>query len=76
MRIRKSPQSGSQGFESPTALNEHERLVWKDVDEFALSSNMEDAGQLYVRHVMKPLLGSKFVDAGVCCFHIVFMFLI
>jgi inositol-pentakisphosphate 2-kinase len=51
---------------SPSSLTAHERLLWKDVDELISSSDHELASQLFVLHVMKPLLGSKFVDAGVC----------
>lgn len=72
MRIRKSPRKESllKGVRNSIALTPHERLIWKDVHELISSSDKEIAGQLYVQHVMKPLLGSKYVDAGVCthCF--------
>lgn len=77
MRIHKVPRNGSKGVESSSiALTAHERLVWKDVGELISSSDKEIAGQLYVQHVMKPLLGSKYVDAGVCncCCSYVFSF--
>ncbi|KAF7813354.1 inositol-pentakisphosphate 2-kinase-like isoform X1 [Senna tora] len=64
MRLRKAPKSGYQKLKICTALTEHERLLWKDVGELVSSSSKECAGQLYVEHVMKPLLGSKYVDAG------------
>ncbi|XP_027332750.1 inositol-pentakisphosphate 2-kinase-like [Abrus precatorius] len=66
MRIRKAPRSGSQskGVRNGIALTPYERLLWKDVHELIASSDKEIAGQLYVQHVMKPLLGSKYVDAG------------
>ncbi|KAK2398195.1 Inositol-pentakisphosphate 2-kinase [Trifolium repens] len=66
MRIRKSPrkESALQGVRNTIALTPHERLIWKDVNELISSSDKEIAGQLYVDHVMKPLLGSKYVDAG------------
>ncbi|KAF7806537.1 inositol-pentakisphosphate 2-kinase-like [Senna tora] len=65
MRLRKTPtKSGSHKLKSSKALTEHERLLWKDVVELVSSSNKEGAEQLYVQHVMKPLLGSKNVDAG------------
>lgn len=68
MRIRKIPRKGSQSqsVRNTIALTPHERLIWKDVGELISSSDKEIAGQLYVQHVMKPLLGSKYVDAGVC----------
>ncbi|OIV98522.1 hypothetical protein TanjilG_12108 [Lupinus angustifolius] len=64
MRIRKAPRSDVVTVRSPSALTAHERLLWKDVDELISSSDKEIAGRLFVQHVMKPLLGSKFVDAG------------
>lgn len=66
MRIRKAPRNGSHGVKNTIALTAHERLLWKDVDELISSSDKEIAGQLYVQHVMMPLLGPKNVDAGVC----------
>ncbi|KAK2446420.1 Inositol-pentakisphosphate 2-kinase [Trifolium repens] len=66
MRIRKAPRHDSLivTTPSPSSLTAHERLLWKDVDELISSSDHELASQLFVLHVMKPLLGSKFVDAG------------
>ena len=68
MRIRKSPRKASAlpGVRNTIALSPHECLIWKEVHELISSSDKEIAGQLYVDHVMKPLLGSKYVDAGVC----------
>ncbi|XP_054798298.1 inositol-pentakisphosphate 2-kinase isoform X3 [Prosopis cineraria] len=63
MRISKAPKSGSQVVNSPAALTEHERLLWKDIDEL-VSSSKEAVGKLFVQHVMKPLLGPQYVDAG------------
>lgn len=65
MRIRKAPKSGSQVVKSHTPLTEHERLLWKDIDELILSSDKEALRKLLVQHVMKPLLGPQYVDAGV-----------
>ncbi|KAK7280684.1 hypothetical protein RJT34_25751 [Clitoria ternatea] len=67
LRIRKAPRNGSEskgGVRNSIALTPQERLLWKDVDELISSSDKEIAGQLYVQHVMKPLLGAKYVDAG------------
>ncbi|KEH36180.1 inositol-pentakisphosphate 2-kinase-like protein [Medicago truncatula] len=66
MRIRKAPRNDSvtEIRTSPSALTAHERLLWKDVDELIASSDHEVSSQLFVLHVMKPLLGSKYVDAG------------
>ncbi|OIW15615.1 hypothetical protein TanjilG_08191 [Lupinus angustifolius] len=66
MRIRKVPRNGSKGVKiSNLALSEHECLVWKDVVELISSSDEEIANQQYLQHVLQPLLGSKFIDAGV-----------
>ncbi|KAJ1378881.1 Inositol-pentakisphosphate 2-kinase, partial [Sesbania bispinosa] len=65
MRIRKAPRNGTQAVTwSPSALTAHEHLLWKDVDELISSSDNEIAGLVFVRHIMKPLLGSEYVDAG------------
>ncbi|BAT77745.1 inositol-pentakisphosphate 2-kinase-like isoform X1 [Vigna umbellata] len=66
MRIRKAPRSGAEAMtmRSPSALTAQERLLWKDVDELISSPDNDIASQQFVHHVMKPLLGSKFVDAG------------
>lgn len=68
MRIRKCPRNGAEGMcmRSPSALTALERLLWKDVDELISSSDNEIACQLFSHHVMKPLLGPKYIDAGVC----------
>ncbi|KAJ7966785.1 Inositol-pentakisphosphate 2-kinase [Quillaja saponaria] len=64
MRIQKVPRNGSNCVRSPTALTAQERLLWGDIEELIASPNKEIAGELYVQHVMSPLLGSKYVDAG------------
>ncbi|XP_027354629.1 inositol-pentakisphosphate 2-kinase-like isoform X2 [Abrus precatorius] len=66
MRIRKAPRNGAEAMSkrSPSAMTAHERLLWKDVHQLISSPDNEIACQLFVHHVMKPLLGSKFVDAG------------
>ncbi|KAF3446350.1 hypothetical protein FNV43_RR11529 [Rhamnella rubrinervis] len=64
MRLKKAPRNGSPRIRSPTALTTHERLLWKDLEDIVSSSNKELAGQLFVEHIMSPLLGSKHVDAG------------
>ncbi|XP_022636729.1 inositol-pentakisphosphate 2-kinase isoform X2 [Vigna radiata var. radiata] len=66
MRIRKAPRSGAEAMtmRSPSALTAQERLLWKDVHELISSPDNDIASQQFVHHVMKPLLGSKFVDAG------------
>lgn len=72
VRIRKAPRNGSQSksvsVRNSIALTPHERVLWKDVHQLISSSDKEIVGQLYVQHVMKPLLGSNSVDAGVCMY--------
>lgn len=67
MRLKKAARNGSQLIRSPTALTNHERRLWKDLQDIESSSNKELVAQLFVQHIMSPLLGSKCVDAGVCC---------
>ncbi|MED6169859.1 Inositol-pentakisphosphate 2-kinase [Stylosanthes scabra] len=64
MRLRKAPRNDALAMRSPSALNAHEHLLWKHVDQLIASSDSELACQLFVEHVMKPLLGSQYVDAG------------
>ncbi|KAL6207462.1 hypothetical protein ACLB2K_018420 [Fragaria x ananassa] len=65
MRIqKKAKRNGLERPGSPPALTMHERLLWKDLEDMVTCSNKELASQLYVKHVMSPLLGSHFVDAG------------
>ncbi|KAK7351711.1 hypothetical protein VNO77_11355 [Canavalia gladiata] len=66
MRVRKAPRNDASAMKmrSPSALTAHEHLLWKDVHDLISSSDNENACQLFVHHVMKPLLGSKYVDAG------------
>lgn len=70
IRLRKAPNNGleSNGVSARNsiALTPQERILWKNVDQLISSSDKEIVGQLYVEHVMKPLLGSNYVDAGVC----------
>ncbi|RXH73242.1 hypothetical protein DVH24_012926 [Malus domestica] len=64
MRLQKARINGSKASNSPTALTAHELLLWKDMDDIVATSNKELASQLYVKHIMSPLLGSAYVDAG------------
>lgn len=68
IRLRKAPKNGleSKGVSvrNSMALTPLERVLWKDVDQLISSSDKEIVGQVYVEHVMKPLLGSNYVDAG------------
>ncbi|XP_020425159.1 inositol-pentakisphosphate 2-kinase [Prunus persica] len=64
MRLQKAPVNGSKSMNSPTALTVHERLLWKDTEDIVATSNKELACQLFVKHIMSPLLGSTYVDSG------------
>ncbi|TXG52187.1 hypothetical protein EZV62_021356 [Acer yangbiense] len=47
-----------------SVLTKHERLVWRDNKELVSSSSKELLEQLYVQHIMRPLLGPKHVETG------------
>lgn len=64
LRIGKAPRNRMQSLNSPSALSMHECLLWKDIDGLISSPTKEIAGQLFVKHVMSPLLGSEHVDCG------------
>ncbi|GMI82538.1 hypothetical protein like AT1G22100 [Hibiscus trionum] len=65
MRIQKSQRNGKTGVKGSRALTTHERLVWRENEELTASPNREIVEQLYVKHVMSPLLGPKHVDVGI-----------
>lgn len=65
LRVQKAAREELDRTKSRTALTVHERLVWKDTDSLVSSANKEHACQLFVQHVISPLLGSKYVDAGI-----------
>ncbi|PON54919.1 Inositol-pentakisphosphate 2-kinase [Parasponia andersonii] len=64
LRIQKAARNESEGTKSRTALTEHERLLWKETEELVSSPTREIAGHMFVQHVIGPLLGSDYVDAG------------
>ncbi|KAK0576442.1 hypothetical protein LWI29_017570 [Acer saccharum] len=47
-----------------SVLTKHEQLVWRDNKELVSSSSKELLEQLYVQHIMRPLLGPKHVETG------------
>ncbi|KAK5831705.1 inositol-pentakisphosphate 2-kinase-like [Gossypium arboreum] len=65
LRIQKSQRNGKSGVKEGRALTTHERLLWRENKELTASSNREILEQLYVKHVMSPLLGPKHVDVGI-----------
>ncbi|EFJ06034.1 hypothetical protein SELMODRAFT_136205 [Selaginella moellendorffii] len=65
LRIRKAPLRENGGGCAPV-LSDLERNLWKDWPAVASSSNEEELRHVYVRDVMRPLLGEDYVDSGVC----------
>ncbi|XP_059634622.1 inositol-pentakisphosphate 2-kinase-like [Cornus florida] len=65
LRIRKAPRNSTECENSCPALTMHECLLWKDANSLVSAPTREIAKQLFVRHVMCPLLGSEYVDAGI-----------
>ncbi|KAK8988986.1 hypothetical protein V6N11_030357 [Hibiscus sabdariffa] len=65
MRIQKSQRNGKTVVKGSKALTTHERLIWRESEELTASPNREIVEQLYVKHVMSPLLGPKHVDVGI-----------
>ncbi|OMO75216.1 hypothetical protein COLO4_26258 [Corchorus olitorius] len=64
MRIQKSQRNGKNGVNGNGTLTTHERLLWRENKELLASPSREIVEQLYVTHVMSPLLGPEHVDAG------------
>ncbi|KAJ4964310.1 hypothetical protein NE237_024249 [Protea cynaroides] len=65
LRIQKAPRSSSQCTTDTSVLSTFECLLWKDTNDLVSSTSMEAVQQLYVLYVMRPMLGSEHVDAGV-----------
>ncbi|CAL5382874.1 unnamed protein product [Camellia sinensis] len=78
LRIQKAPRNGSPRCESPRygsdnednhsaelALTTDECLLWKEIEDLGSAPSREIAEQLYVQHIITPLLGSEHVDAGI-----------
>ncbi|KAF8377913.1 hypothetical protein HHK36_031301 [Tetracentron sinense] len=65
IRVQKAPKSRSTCMIGASILSMHECLLWNDTNDLVSSASKEIAGQLFVLHVMSPLLGSEHVDAGI-----------
>ncbi|KAF5740786.1 inositol-pentakisphosphate 2-kinase-like isoform X1 [Tripterygium wilfordii] len=73
MRVQKEKREKSHGHrrkkserpKSPSSLTVEERLLWKDAGELISSPTKEIMEQVYVQHVISPLLGPKHVDPGI-----------
>lgn len=66
IRVQKVVKNGSMEETERSVLSKHESILWKDAGSIVTSPNKEIAEQMYVQSVMIPLLGSEFVDPGVC----------
>lgn len=76
LRIQKAPRNGSPRYVSETkdghsSLTLDECRLWKETEDLVSAPTREIAEQLYVQHVITPLLGPGHVDAGVCCHSII-----
>ncbi|KAG9148974.1 hypothetical protein Leryth_010585 [Lithospermum erythrorhizon] len=65
LRIQKTPRNKSDYENHHAALTIFECLLWKDTEDLVASTTREIAEQLYVKHVICPLLGREHVDAGI-----------
>lgn len=68
LRIQKVAKGGSPSPNGCLVLSDHERLMWKDIGELAESTSKDVAATAFIDHVMRNLLDSNHVDAGVCYF--------
>ncbi|PSS31320.1 Inositol-pentakisphosphate 2-kinase [Actinidia chinensis var. chinensis] len=70
LRIQKAPRNGSPRFGSDSedghsSLTTDECLLWKETKDLVSAPTRKIAEQLYVQHVITPLLGSGHVDPGI-----------
>ncbi|XP_018447056.1 inositol-pentakisphosphate 2-kinase [Raphanus sativus] len=66
MRIQKMPNDGKEdnGNTSGNGLTSHEKVIWGECKEVVSCQNKEIVEFLFVKHVMRPLLGHKHVNPG------------
>ncbi|ESQ34585.1 hypothetical protein EUTSA_v10007647mg [Eutrema salsugineum] len=67
MRIQKIPNDGKEengDTSSGNGLTTHEKLIWGEVKDLVSCQNKEIVDYLFVKHVMRPLLGHKHVNPG------------
>lgn len=67
-RNGKPEESLAQCVNGGSVFGKHEQLLWGDNQELLSSSSKETMEQMYVEKIMSPLLGPKYIDAGVCFF--------
>ncbi|CAL1384160.1 unnamed protein product [Linum trigynum] len=66
MRIPKVGRNApSAVVQNQPVLTEQERLLWKEAKEMVASQNKDAVERFFTELVMGPLLGPKYVDAGV-----------
>ncbi|GAB2235543.1 hypothetical protein Droror1_Dr00025971 [Drosera rotundifolia] len=65
IRVPKVPKSGEGHANGHSVLSKNERLLWEGADSITTAPTKEIAGQLFIQHVMIPLLGSDCIDTGV-----------
>ncbi|CAL1355812.1 unnamed protein product [Linum trigynum] len=67
MRIQKKAKNGSAAaaVHNKPVLTDQERLLWKEAKELVASQNKDAVERFFAQLVMGPLLGPKYVDAGV-----------
>ncbi|KAG7649975.1 Inositol-pentakisphosphate 2-kinase, partial [Arabidopsis thaliana x Arabidopsis arenosa] len=67
MRIKKIRNTRNEnGDRSGSCLTTQEKLIWGEIKDLASCQNKEIVDYLFVKHVMKPLLGHKYVTPGIC----------
>ncbi|CAN6804433.1 unnamed protein product [Brassica oleracea] len=66
MRIQKMPNDGKEdnGNTSGNGLTSHEKVIWGECKELVSCQNKEIVEFLFVKHVMRPMLGHKHVNPG------------
>lgn len=65
MRIQKAARNGHHSVNGHGEFTAHERLLWGEIKELLPSTNCREiVEQLFVKHVIGPLLGPEHVDAG------------
>ncbi|KAL6995715.1 Inositol-pentakisphosphate 2-kinase [Sarracenia purpurea var. burkii] len=70
LRIQKAPRDGSPRYGSDSddchaSVTTDELRLWKETEDLVSAPTRETAEQLYVQHVISPLLGFEHVDAGI-----------
>jgi len=66
MRIKKIRNTRNEnGDRSGSCLTTQEKLIWGEIKDLVFCQNKELVDYLFVKHVMKPLLGHKYVTPGV-----------